>query len=308
MHIHKALLLSAAFLVTPAAPAQEAPFRVLGYGIHAQGNVVYHYRVINNTMGLSQPVSTRRIEIGRSGGPDHTIDYKPEFTVLPIYDGPKYGDRVPRITAPMGWTGYVGGTHGEPGNTVVWEVNRDVSPYPLLPPGQTLTGLSVMLPQADPMYLGGNFYAINYKSRDASGMYITGLIEREDTIPPTLTVTLTPIVLSSKKDKDEDEKKEKSKDKLVPIVATITVKDDYDPHPEIKLESITANEPLESEDIKDAQFGTDDRAFKLKAEREGKNKAGRIYTVTYSATDGTGNKATASATVVVPHDERRKDD
>lgn len=121
-------------------------------------------------------------------------------------------------------------------------------------------------------------------------------------------MTLTPHVLSSKKDKDEGEKQEKGKGKLVPIVATITVKDDYDPAPEIKLESITANEPLESEDIKDAQIGTDDRQFKLKAEREGKNKAGRIYTVTYSATDGSGNKATATATVVVPHDERKKDD
>ena len=42
----------------------------------------------------------------------------------------------------------------------------------------------------------------------------------------------------------------------------------------------------------------------LRAEREGKNKAGRIYTITYSATDGSGNKTTASATVTVPHDER----
>jgi hypothetical protein len=86
------------------------------------------------------------------------------------------------------------------------------------------------------------------------------------------------------------------------------VKDDYDPQPEIKLESITANEPMNKDDIQDAQIGTDDRQFKLKAERDGKNKTGRIYTVTYSATDATGNKAIASATVVVPHDERKKDD
>ena len=39
----------------------------------------------------------------------------------------------------------------------------------------------------------------------------------------------------------------------------------------------------------DAKIGTDDRQFRLKAEREGKNKAGRIYTVTYSATDATRN-------------------
>jgi hypothetical protein len=41
----------------------------------------------------------------------------------------------------------------------------------------------------------------------------------------------------------------------------------------------------------------------LAAKRAGNNPAGRIYTVTYSATDASGNKATASATVIVPHDQ-----
>ncbi|MEQ1838501.1 MAG: hypothetical protein ABL858_09255 [Candidatus Nitrotoga sp.] len=31
---------------------------------------------------------------------------------------------------------------------------------------------------------------------------------------------------------------------------------------------------------------------------------GRVYTLTYSATDGSGNKSTASTTVTVPHDQR----
>jgi hypothetical protein len=92
-------------------------------------------------------------------------------------------------------------------------------------------------------------------------------------------------------------------DKLVPVTATITVKDDYDPEPEIKLESITANELLDAHDIQDAQFVTDDRSFSLAAKRAGNNMAGRIYTVTYSATDASGNKATASAIVTVPHDQ-----
>ena len=46
-----------------------------------------------------------------------------------------------------------------------------------------------------------------------------------------------------------------------------------------------------------AQPGTDSRKFLLRAER------GMVYTVTYSATDGSGNKSTASATVTVPHDQ-----
>jgi hypothetical protein len=39
------------------------------------------------------------------------------------------------------------------------------------------------------------------------------------------------------------------------------------------------------------------------ATRLGTSIAGRIYTITYSATDGTGNKSTATTTVSVPHDQ-----
>ncbi|MFZ5523588.1 MAG: hypothetical protein ACOY9D_05835 [Pseudomonadota bacterium] len=54
-----------------------------------------------------------------------------------------------------------------------------------------------------------------------------------------------------------------------------------------------------------APLGTDDRDFYLAAKRAGTNQAGRIYIVTYSAIDGSGNKATASATVAVPHDQQK---
>ena len=124
---------------------------------------------------------------------------------------------------------------------------------------------------------------------------VWGAIELADTTPPTLTVSLSPNTLWP------------PNDKFVPVTATITVKDDYDPQPEIQLVSITANETLTLEDAKDVKPGTDDRQFQLRAKRAGSNPAGRIYTVTYSATDGSGNKSTASATVTVPHDEREKE-
>ncbi len=89
------------------------------------------------------------------------------------------------------------------------------------------------------------------------------------------------------------------------VTETIAVQDDYDPDPEpaIKLESITASEALADGDIQDVQLGTDDRSFSLAAKRAGNNMAGRIYTITYSATDASGNKVTASATATVPHDQ-----
>ena len=77
----------------------------------------------------------------------------------------------------------------------------------------------------------------------------------------------------------------------------------------MKLVSITSNEPANgtgdgntSPDIAGATFGTDDRTFQLRAERKG-NGNGRIYTVTYSAQDASGNTAQQIATVTVAHDQ-----
>lgn len=95
--------------------------------------------------------------------------------------------------------------------------------------------------------------------------------------------------------------------KMVPITATVTTADVCDANPAVSLVSITASEGDNvlgdgntSDDIQGADFGTDDRAFSLRAERSGKG-TGRIYTITYSATDASGNAASASAAVTVPH-------
>jgi hypothetical protein len=57
-----------------------------------------------------------------------------------------------------------------------------------------------------------------------------------------------------------------------------------------------------SDDVQGASFGTDDREFLLRAERTGRG-TGRIYTVTYEATDASGNLTDATAEVTVSHDQ-----
>jgi hypothetical protein len=91
--------------------------------------------------------------------------------------------------------------------------------------------------------------------------------------------------------------------KLVPVTVTVKVSDDQDPDPEIVLESITCDDGCDPNlDIGEALFGMDDREFLLRAERTG---SGRTYTITYSATDESGNKSQAATTVIVPHDQRK---
>jgi hypothetical protein len=114
-----------------------------------------------------------------------------------------------------------------------------------------------------------------------------------DTTPPDLTVQLSPTVLWP------------PNHKLVQITATITVTDKCDPNPTVRLVSIKSNEPDnglgdgdQPNDIQ-AIFGVDDRTFLLRSERSG-GGSGRVYTVTYEASDATGNKTTRQATVTVP--------
>jgi len=95
--------------------------------------------------------------------------------------------------------------------------------------------------------------------------------------------------------------------KLVPITATVVATDTCDASPVVQLLSITSSEADNgggdgntTDDIQGASFGTDDRQFLLRSERSGKGSR-RVYTITYSATDASGNTTVRQATVTVPH-------
>jgi hypothetical protein len=68
--------------------------------------------------------------------------------------------------------------------------------------------------------------------------------------------------------------------------------------------SITCNEPdngLGDGNTLDDIVIIDDFTFMLRAERSGKG-SGRTYTITYKATDASGNESMTSVTIEVPHD------
>lgn len=299
-------LLLAGIEAHAATPAPATGIRVLVRGVHYGGNLVYSYKVINNS---DTPFNNFTIGSEFDGVED---DEFPQLTRLPL--GWKYGITgevgteiilAPGSTSqPLYWNASVYGKQDDSKYFLEWIVPRANGENDIQP-GQSLAGFSVTIPPVDnklilprvtgqplftgpdPMYVKGNF-KVGY-GPEKKFLEVWGALEQEDTTPPALTVTLSPSILPPN-------------EKLVPITATITVKDDFDPAPEIQLVSITANEPLDKEDGRDIQPGTDDRQFMLKAERKEHNKDGRIYTVTYTATDGSGNIATASATVTVPHE------
>lgn len=120
-----------------------------------------------------------------------------------------------------------------------------------------------------------------------------------DTTPPVLKITASPAVLST------------PNHKLVPIRIAWEASDAGSGIASVKLVSITSNESDNGlgdgdkpNDIQGADLGTADQEFRLRAERSGKG-TGRVYTITYEATDKAGNQTTAQTTVEVPKGNKK---
>jgi hypothetical protein len=283
----------------------QAPVRVLVYGEHRGENTVYHYTVANISAG---PFGNFVIGSEYNKDEDDTF---PRLGRLP--PGWRYGVTgetgseivldPASTTQPTGWKAMAYGQEDTGFFYLEWRV-ASIGAAKGVAPGQSLAGFSVAVPKKpDPrlvrMPKGSEFaylhssFTVQVYSPTEGFKKIHGPIERQDTTPPELSLTVSPNTLWPPNHKN------------APITVAVSTRDDYDPQPEIKLESITANEPLAAGDVVGAAIGTDDRSFSLKATRSGANPAGRIYTITYSAMDGSGNKATASTTVTVPHDQRK---
>lgn len=125
---------------------------------------------------------------------------------------------------------------------------------------------------------------------------VTAKMSNIDKVAPKLSVVLDQPVLKV------------PNHKMVTIHATLNYSDEESGIQSVKLDSITSNEPDsgldngdQPNDIQNASFGTEDTSLDLRAERSGTG-TGRVYTITYTATDKAGNSTTQIATVTVPHD------
>ena len=146
-------------------------------------------------------------------------------------------------------------------------------------------------------------YDTSFKPNEADALYETNAYRSSDhdpvlvglglceETPPTLSVSLSPNVLQP------------PNHKYVTVNATITAADNSGAAPAITLVSATSNEPDNAPGDADGNT-TDDvvrvdlDTFRLRAERS-ESGTGRIYTITYRATDACGNRTTRSATVRV---------
>lgn len=134
--------------------------------------------------------------------------------------------------------------------------------------------------------------SLEYKSIDQAGNEeaVKSISLKVDTAAPTLSIALDKTTLWP------------ANNKLVTVTANVYALDDMSQIDTIVLTSITSSEKVDPDDIQEAHYGTFDTSFRLRAERTGKS-SGRVYTITYMASDVAGNKTIATATVKVPHDQ-----
>jgi hypothetical protein len=154
----------------------------------------------------------------------------------------------------------------------------------------TLETLEVTLP------LGS--HTITLRVTDSFGETDTDEITVEivDTTAPEISVDLTPTTLWPPNHDMVD-------------VQALVVATDVCNEPNVVLTSVTSDEADNGDgdgntinDIQDAAVGTADFVFRLRAERAGGGD-GRLYSVVYTATDGSGNATSQGGFVTVPHDQ-----
>lgn len=128
-----------------------------------------------------------------------------------------------------------------------------------------------------------------YRSSDHDPV-VVGLDTCDEIAPTIDEISLTPNVLWP------------ANHKYVDVSASVFASDNFDTDVSVTLVSVTSNEPdngVDDGNTVDDFVTINDLQFELRAERSGIG-SGRIYTITYQATDDCGNSTTAEATVTVP--------
>lgn len=267
-----------AFLLTSASalagPRDEQVANVAVYAHTLNGQPAYTYTIKNTG---DHPI------LGFSIGFDH-------------YTGSSElsGEHPHEVISPDSWESRVIALEESPYYEVRWE------PIPGtdgLAPGASKSGFTIVMRNPTPRLLNGHWTAIfdgppTYASSSIEAL--DGPPDDIDMLPPSITVEIEPNVIWP------------PNNKMVNVTANVTVSDDRDPTPVVSLVSITCNECDPLTDVHGAEIGAADFQFSVRAARTGQTKPGRVYTAVYSATDSVGNTSVASATIVVPHDQRKK--
>ncbi|PYI53736.1 glycosyl hydrolase family 18 protein [Paenibacillus flagellatus] len=142
-----------------------------------------------------------------------------------------------------------------------------------------------------PFVLSDGAYTVEYRSTDGAGNReaVRSVTVKTDSGDPELAVTVDPAVLWPPNGKS------------VPVHAEVLATDPVSGVADVRLVSVTVDDTGTPDDIREADVGTLDTDFLLNATRSGSG-SGRIYSITYRATDYAGHSLDRTVTVTVSHD------
>jgi uncharacterized protein (DUF1330 family) len=142
---------------------------------------------------------------------------------------------------------------------------------------------------AGPYSLGNTSVTLTVSDNKGASSQCTGTVNVTDYTPPTITsASVTPSELWP------------PNKKMVDVTVNYNSNDNCDSHSTCAL-SVTCNEPISSSDY----TVVDAHHVKLTADRLGSGN-GRIYTITITCTDASGNSSGQAVAVTVPHDQGKK--
>ncbi|MEX2182610.1 MAG: kelch repeat-containing protein [Gemmatimonadaceae bacterium] len=172
------------------------------------------------------------------------------------------------------------------------DLDGTITGYSWTPGGATTANATVSSP------LGSTTYTLTVTDNDGATGSDQVTVTVVDGTAPAISLTVSPTELWA------------PNHQMVKVASGVSASDACDPSPAFTV-TVTSNEPVNGlgdgdtapdwEVVNNAD-GTYD--VYVRAERSGTG-SGRIYTITATATDGTGNVGTASGTVSVPHSKRR---
>jgi hypothetical protein len=161
-------------------------------------------------------------------------------------------------------------------------------------PSETLLGQGVVL--VVPLTLGAHVITLRVTNSVGSTSTDEVLVTIRDTMPPELSVSLTPDTLWPP---NHD---------MIDMTAVVKAMDACGAS-SVSLIGVTSNEADNGKDdgntvndISGVEMGTFDTQFQLRAERAAGGN-GRIYTAVYEATDAAGHRRMEAGMAVVPHDQ-----
>ena len=147
-----------------------------------------------------------------------------------------------------------------------------------------------------PYALGDTMVTLTVTDETGLTASCTATVTVIDVVPPELSVVLTPDELWP------------PNHQMMDVEAIVVASDNCGP-PAVVLSSVSSNEADNGagdgntvNDIQGTEIGTADFMFMLRAERSALG-TGRIYTATYTATDGSGNQTVVAGYSLVPHDQ-----